>query len=254
LPMKAVLGVIPIVLLFLIWSLVTRGKTEERIISTLILPSPGEVLRSFHSLWFDSELSLSAVASGGRVVGGFLVALAIAFPLGLLMGSFSKIKALFQPLVLFGAYLPIPALVPLTMSLFGIEERQKIMFLAIAFLVFLLPMIVKAIDEVDEIYLQTAWTLGAGKWQTVRHVLLGVAAPRIFQAMRLGFGIGWTYIILAEMVDANRGLGHIMIIAFRRGPREHVYLTLAVIVIIAYITDKVWLWIGRCLFPHQEFS
>jgi NitT/TauT family transport system permease protein len=253
-PAKIALGVVPIAVLFMLWSLLTHGKVEERVISSTILPSPGEVVRTFPGLWFDAELMRSVVASGLRVVGGFVVALIIAFPLGLLMGAFSKVKALFQPMVLFGAYLPIPALVPLTISIFGIEERQKIMFLALAFLVFLLPMFVKAIDEVDETYLQTAWTLGATQWQMVRHVLLGIAAPRIFQAMRLGFGIGWTYIILAEMIDAPSGLGHIMNVAFRRGPREYIYLTLVVIVIIAYITDKLWVWIGRRLFPYQEFS
>lgn len=251
-PLRIGLGIIPILALAIIWKLLTSGSAEERVISPTILPSPWEVITSFHSLWFQGELSRSIVASAIRVVGGFLACLVVAFPLGLLMGSFTKIKALFEPLTVFGAYLPIPALVPLTMSLFGIGEMQKVMFLALAFLVYLLPMIVKAIDEVDEIFLQTAATLGGSKWQTVRHVLLGIAAPRIFQAMRLGFGIGWTYIILAEMVAADRGLGQIIIIAQRRGPREHIYLVLVVIVILAYITDKVWKKVGQALFPYEE--
>lgn len=251
---KIVLGLTPIVLIFGLWIALTRGAAEDRMISPLILPSPWEVIHSFHSLWFNAELSRCIVASALRVLGGFLVSLAIAFPLGVLMGAFSKVKALFEPLTVFGAYLPIPALVPLTMSAFGIGEMQKVMFLALAFLVYLIPLFVKALDEVDEIYLQTALTLGASKGQIVRHVLLGIAAPRVFQAMRLGFGIGWTYIILAEMIAADRGLGEIIIIAQRRGPREHIYLTLVVIVLIAYMTDKIWLRLGRWLFPYQEQS
>jgi NitT/TauT family transport system permease protein len=251
-PLRVGLGILPILALLGLWVGLTSGSTENRVISPVILPSPLEVLRSFHSLWFEAELSRSIVASAGRVVGGFLVAIVVALPLGILMGSFSKVQSTFDPLVVFGGYLPIPTLVPLTMSLFGIGETQKIMFLAIAFLVFLLPMFVRSLRDVDDIYLRTAETLGASKAQLVRHVLVGVAAPRMYDAMRLCFGIGWTYIVLAEMVAADRGLGHIIIIAQRRGPREHIYLVLVVIVLLAYLTDKVWMRLGRILFPYRE--
>jgi ABC-type nitrate/sulfonate/bicarbonate transport system permease component len=250
--LKVALGVIPIVLILLIWWGLTVGSPEDRVISPLILPSPAEVARAVHSLWFEAELSRSIVASAARVVGGFVVALLIVFPAGILMGSFTKVHALLDPLVVFGAYLPIPTLVPLTMSLFGIGETQKIMFLAIAFVVFLLPMFVKTLNGVDEIYLQTAQTLGATKWQVVRRVLVGISLPALYDAMRLGFGIGWTYIILAEMVAADRGLGQIVIVAQRRGPREHIYLVLVVIVLIAYVTDKLWLQLGKRIFPYRE--
>ena len=250
--MRVGLGLLPIIALLLGWIWLTTGSAENRMVSPLILPSPLEVVRSFHSLWFEAELSRSIVASGGRVLGGFLVAVVVALPLGILMGSFSRIQALFDPLVVFGAYLPIPTLVPLTMSLFGIDEMQKIMFLAIAFLVFLLPMFARALREVDDIYLRTAETLGASKSQMVRHVLVGIAAPKMYDAMRLCFGIGWTYIVLAEMVAADRGLGHIIIIAQRRGPREHIYLVLVVIVLLAYVTDKIWVQVGKLLFPYRE--
>jgi len=249
---RIILGVIPIILLLEAWAAVTAGPAEHRVISPLILPSPWEVVLSIKSLWFEAELSRSALASAVRVVLGFLVGLAVAFPLGVLMGSFTRIKALFDPLTIFGAYTPIPALIPLTMSLFGIGELQKIMFLALAFIVYLLPMFVKAIEEVDNVYLQTALTLGARTRHILKDIFLGVSMPKIFHAMRLGFGIGWTYIILAEMVAADRGLGHIIIVAQRRGPREHIYLVLLVIVLIAYVTDKIWVRLGCRLFPYQE--
>ena len=249
---RIALGILPIVLILGAWWLLTRGAQQDRIISSAILPSPVEVVKSFPSLWFQAELSRCAVASTWRVVQGFVVALAVAFPLGLAMGSFTRVRALFEPLSVFGAYLPIPALVPLTMSLFGVDESQKVMFLALAFYIFLQPMILRAVDEVDDNYLRTAYTLGATRWEAVRHVLFGVSAPKIYQAMRLGFGIGWTYIILAEMVAAERGLGQIIIVAQRRGPREHIYLVLLVIVLIAYVTDRLWALAGKWLFPYEE--
>ncbi|MFZ1986881.1 MAG: ABC transporter permease [Desulfatitalea sp.] len=247
---RVVLGVIPVAALILLWYWLTAGKAEVRVISPLILPSPGEVVRSLHSLWFEAELSRSIVASTMRVVIGFLIGCAIAFPTAILMGSFSKIKALLAPSTIFLAYLPIPALVPLTMSLFGIDELQKIMFLALAFFIYLVPLFVKSVEEVDNVYLQTAATLGAKRWDVVRRVLFPIAFPQIINAMRLGFGVGWTYIILAEMVAADRGLGQIIIIAQRRGPREHIYLVLVAIVVIAYLTDKLWVHLHRALFPY----
>lgn len=251
--LKAVLGTIPVAVLLLIWWLLTgSGPAEERVISPTILPSPLEVLESLRGLWFDRALTRNAAISFGRVLAGFAVGVAIAFPLGLLMGSFSKIKAMFNPLAVFGAYLPIPALVPLTLSLFGTGEKQKVAFLALAFLVYLLPLIVAAVDSVDDVYLKTGYTLGASTLQSVRKVLLAISWPDIYQAMRLGFGIGWSYIILAEMVDIGKGLGGIIIISQRRGPREHIYLVLLVIVAIAFLTDKLWAWGGKVLFPYRE--
>ncbi len=247
------LGVIPILALILLWWLVTgSGPAEERVISPTILPSPLEVVQSFPRLWFERALTRNAAVSLGRVASGFLVGVAIAFPLGLLMGAFTKAKAMFNPIAVFGAYLPIPALVPLTLSLFGTGEGQKVAFLALAFTIYLLPLIVQAVDAVDDVYLKTAYTLGAGTWAAVRKVLLAVAWPDIYQAMRLGFGIGWSYIILAEMVDIGRGLGGIIIVSQRQGPREHIYLVLLAIVAIAFVTDKLWQLGGRALFPYRE--
>jgi NitT/TauT family transport system permease protein len=251
-PLKVFLGVIPVVVIFAVWILATTGEAEERLISPTILPSPGEVVRSFHSLWFEAELSRSILASAFRVVVGFAVGCVFAMPLGILMGAFTKVRALLDPLAVFLGYLPIPALVPLTMSMFGVDEMQKVMFLALAFFIYLLPLFVRTVDDVDNVFLQTAYTLGASRWQALRQVLVPVALPRIVHAMRLGFGVGWTYIILAEMVAAERGLGQIIIVAQRRGPREHIYLVLVVIVLIAYLTDRLWIRLGRRLFPYQE--
>lgn len=248
-----VLGATPIAVLLAAWTLATAGGApEERWISPTILPSPWEVVVSFPELWFDRALTRNLLVSFARVAAGFTVAVLIAFPLGVLMGSFTKVKAAFTPLSVFGAYLPIPALVPLTLSLFGTGEGQKIVFLALAFIIYLLPLIVAAVDNVDDLYLKTAYTLGASRWQAVGKVLLPVAWADIFQALRLGFGVGWSYILLVEMVDIGKGLGGIIIVSQRRGPREHIYLVLVLIVLVAFVTDKAWAALGRRLFPYRE--
>ena len=215
------LGLVPVAVLLLLWVFVTTGAPEERVISPTILPSPSEVVRSFPLLWFDRALTRNLGVSFMRVVEGFALALAFSFPLGVLMGSFTKVKAAFTPLTIFAAYLPIPTLVPLTLSVFGTAELQKVVFLALAFSIYLVPLFVAAVDAVDDTYLKTAYTLGATKGQAVSRVLLPISWPEIWHAMRLGFGVGWSYILLAEMVDVGRGLGGIIITSQRRGPREH---------------------------------
>ncbi len=245
------LGILPVAVLLLLWALVTTGAPEERVISPTILPSPSEVVRSFPLLWFERALTRNLAVSFARVVEGFALALVVSFPLGVLMGSFTKVKAAFTPLTIFAAYLPIPTLVPLTLSLFGTAELQKVVFLALAFSIYLVPLFVAAVDAVDDTYLKTAYTLGATKGQAVSRVLLPISWPDIWQAMRLGFGVGWSYILLAEMVDVGRGLGGIIITSQRRGPREHIYLVLVFIVLVAFLTDKVWATAGRWLFPYR---
>lgn len=247
------LGTLPVLAILGLWWFLTAGATpESRIMSPTILPSPVEVARSFPSLWFERALTRNVLVSLLRVVEGFAVGVAVAFPLGLAMGAFTKVKATFNPVAVLGAYLPIPALVPLTLSLLGTGEKQKVGFLALAFFVYLLPLIVAAVDDVDPVYLKTAYTLGASKWQTVTKVLLGISWQDIYQALRLGFGIGWSYILLAEMVDIGRGIGGLIITSQRRGPREHIYLALLVIIALAFVTDKLWAALGKRLFPYRE--
>ncbi len=247
-----VLGLVPVIVVLGGWWIITAGPSAEtRMVSPVILPSPTEVAASFESLWFDRALMRSVLYSLGRVLAGFAVAAVIALPLGIAMGAFASVRAIFNPVAVAGAYLPIAALVPLTLSWFGVGELQKVVFLGVASFVFLLPLVVAAVDSVHETYLKTAYTLGATPWQTVFRVMIPIAAASIYDGLRMVIGIGWTYIILAEIVAAERGLGNLIIISQRRGPREHIYLVLLVIVLLAFTTDKLLERIGRVLFPYR---
>jgi len=252
-PVVIGLGLVPVVLLLVVWFGVTAGETpESRMISPIILQSPAEMVGQLGSLWFEKELSRSAMQSLMRVAGGFALATVIAVPLGIAMAAFAPVRATFNPVAAVGGYLPISALVPLTLLWFGTGEMQKVVFLAVAAFVVLLPLVIQAVDEVDDVYLKTAYTLGATRLQAVSRVLVPIAMGGIFDALRLVIGVGWTYIVLAEIVSAERGLGHLIMTAQRRGPREHVYLVLIAIVIIAFLTDRSLAWLGRRLFPYRE--
>jgi NitT/TauT family transport system permease protein len=256
------LAILPILFTGLLWQVLTSGPPEERVISISILPSPREVATEFPRLWMGEANSEGAwtrkpfiyqvATSFRRILISFAIACGIALPIGFGMGAFERVRAFFHPMALAGGYLPIPALVPLTMSIFGTDERQKIVFLTIAFVVYLLPLVVLAMDKVDQVYLQTAYTLGASTWQALTRVMISISWEDVYRAMRQGFGVGWSYILLVEMLVLDGGIGEVVFLSQRRGPREHVYLCLGAIILIAFITDKLWEWGGRFLFPYRS--
>ncbi len=249
-----ILTLIPVVVVILVWTLVTWGPVERRIISVTILPGPMELLQSVSKLLApEKKLGLGIFHSIMRIAAGFLIATATALPLGIFMGAFSKFKAAFNSIIVVGSYTPIPALLPLTFVWFGIGESRNIGFLAIACFVFLLPAFVKALDDVDDVFLNTAYTLGADKFHIVTKILLPIALPEIYKALRLAFGIGFTWIIMAEMIGAESGLGFILYNAQTRGSDPAIiYLTLGVIILIAFIIDRIWALGYRVIFRYKE--
>ena len=234
------------------WTYVTRGQiAEERIVSPNTLGSPAEVFGTFKTLWFDRALTRNAIASLVRVIEGFGLALLVGLPLGLLAGTFRRIGAFIAPLVVFGRNIPVAALIPLTMLWFGIDELQKVMFIFIAAWAFVVADTTQIVMNVDQKYLDTASTLGATRRQIIFKVLLPLSAPDLFNSMRLLFGLGFGYIILAEVVNMDQGLGTLIAQSQRRGPREHVYLCLLAITLIAYALDRLLYWVGKQLFPYR---
>jgi ABC-type nitrate/sulfonate/bicarbonate transport system permease component len=251
------LGLVPLIFLIIFWWMLTRGIPEERILGPTILPSPVEVVQSLgdlvHASDQDNRNLLDHIGiSLRRVAFGFLLGLAVALPVGILMASFGSARVTMAPVVTASGYIPIATLVPLTMSWFGLDEAQKVVFLAMAFCIFLLPMIVRALDSVPEIYLRTAYTLGAGRWHIIRRVLVPVALPDIWHSMRLAFGIGWSYLVLAEVVVKTGGLGDLIDTARRRAMSGRVYLVIVIITVIAWIADLIWVRFGMLLFPYRR--
>jgi NitT/TauT family transport system permease protein len=256
-PMAILLGVLPLAFLVLAWWMSTHGIPEERILSPTILPSPAEVLQSLSDLVSSSDQDNRNLIdhiglSLRRVALGFLLGLAIVLPIGILMGSFGSMRSTMAPIVTASGYIPIATLVPLTMSWFGLDENQKVVFLAMAFGIFMLPMVVRAIDSVPEVYLRTAYTLGATRWHIIRRILVPVALPDIWHSMRLAFGIGWSYLVLAEVVVKSGGLGDLIDTARRRAMSGRVYLVIVIITIIAWIADLLWERLGAYLFPYRR--
>ena len=246
------LGVGTVAILVALWFAATAGDTaESRWVSPVILPSPAEVIRSFGSLWGERGLMISIVATMKRVLLGFGLAVLVSVPLGIVAGAWRVFDAATAPVALFGRNVPVAALIPLTILWFGIEETQKVMFIFIACSPFIFSDTVRAITSVPERYVETAQTLGASSFQIVWKVLVALALPDIYKSLRSLFGMAFGYIMLAELINAEHGLGYLLSTSQRRGLSEHIILILLVIGALAYGIDKFLLFIQRGLFPYR---
>ena len=218
------------------------------------LPSPSEVLRGTLQLFLQHDLWGAILLSSRRIGIAFLLAAALALPLGVLMGAFEAVNRFFEPVMAPLRYMPISAFIPLLILWFGIFEKQKIAFLFLGVFVYLLPVVVTAIRAVPEELVQTARTLGASKWQTVRTVLVPAAMPEIFDSFRVMNAIAWTYVILAEAVNPGHGLGYMVELARTHHKASWSFAGLLVIGGIGLLTDAFIRALSALFFRWREKS
>ena len=255
-PVAAVaLGLACVAICFGLWWYVTRGEVgAERIISPVALPSPRETFAEFRSLWYDRKLPQNTLVTLRRLVIGFGLAAAVGIPLGVLAGCFPPIQSFLTPLVLFGRNIPIAALIPLTFIFFGIAETQKIMFIFLACVAFIIADSATNVMAVGQEYIDTAYTLGAKRRHVICKVLVPLAMPAIFDSLRLLFGLAFGYIMLAETVRLGMeegGLGNLILMSQRRNIPAHIYLIILIIPLFALVIDRGLYFIQRQLFPHR---
>jgi ABC-type nitrate/sulfonate/bicarbonate transport system permease component len=146
----------------------------------------------------------------------------------------------------------VAALIPLTILWFGIDETQKVMFIFIACIPFVFSDSVRAIVSLPDRYVETAQTLGATQVQIVSKVLVPLAMPDVYKSLRGLFGMAFGYIMLAELINAEHGLGYLLSTSQRRGLSEHIILILMVIAGLAFLIDRFLLLMQRGLFPYRE--
>ena len=233
------------------WVILTAG--EHPIVEPLFLPSPVAVIQSTLDMLLNERTLLPAIwASTVRIVVSFLAASLVALPLGILMGAFEPINRLMEPLMAPLRYMPISAFIPLLILWFGINESQKIAFLFLGVFVYLLPVVVTAVRAVPEELVQTALTLGASRLQVVFTVLIPAALPDIFDSFRVMNAISWTYVILAEFVNARNGLGVLIQLAGNHLKTAQVFSGILIIGVIGLGTDALIRGINNVLFRWRE--
>ena len=236
-----------------LWFVVTAGppgEPERRMVSPLILPSPGETVQEIPDL-FRRGIVGDMLVTLRRVVLGFALAAVVGVPLGVLAACFPSLRAFLAPLTMFGRNVPMAALIPYFMLAFGINEWGKVMFLFVASVAFVIADTAAAVLDVPERYVDTARTLGASRLQIITKVLVPLAAPSVFNSLRLLFGIAFGYVMLSELTNAKAGVGAIINVAQRLGRREAILVVLVLISLVAYATDRCLWWLQCDLFPYR---
>src|SRR5947209_17959615 len=242
------LSIVMPVLVLGVWCVISYGGLAP----ADFLPSPTEVVRGTLQLFLQYDLWTAIVISTRRIVTAFLLASAVALPLGVLMGAFAPIHHIFEPIMAPLRYMPISAFIPLLILWFGIYDKQKIAFLFLGVFVYLLPVVVSAIRAVPEELVQTALTLGASKLQVIRTVLVPAALPEIFDSFRVMNTIAWTYVILAEAVNPGQSLGYMVQLAYSHQRASWSFAELLVIGGIGLFTDFLIRTISAVLFRWRE--
>ena len=246
------LGVGAVVVVLLIWA----GLSGTGMVGPAKLPTPWAVVSAFVRLAWDSDrgeslLLTATMWSVGRIVVASALVMVIGIPIGVLMGASPRINAVLSPLVDPFRAAPVVAISPILIMWFGIDEGMKIAFLFAGAVVYLVPMVRDAVRAVPQAYWMSARDLGATPFESVRLVLVPLAMPRIADAIIAALSIMWTYITVAEYVNATAGLGQLIQNARRFSAMDQVFVGIFVIIALALVTYQGLQMLKRKLFSWE---
>lgn len=229
------------------------GVTYWQLLPPFSLPEPVGVVRAIGLLWSEYDLLGNVFHSWWRIAQAFFWCVVLAVPLGVVMASFRWVHDLVNPVAAPMRAMPITAFLPAFIALFGLEEAMKIAFLWFGMFFYLLAVVVEEVTRVDHALLETAYTLGAKRRHALWLLFRG-ALPGVFGSFRILYDIGWTYVILAEMVNARKGVGYMVEAARKVLDFERVYAGIIAIGIAAFLFRLILLGLERWLFPWRQVS
>ncbi len=244
---KLTLAIVAWLAVVVAWALVTKWD----LISSYVFPTPMEVLRAFPLLFSERGLLANVWASWVRIGQAFLWCVVVAIPLGLLMASFRWVNDLIEPVAAPMRSMPITAFLPAFIGIFGIYETMKVAFLWFGMFFYLLAVVVEEVNRVDSSLLETAYTLGAKRYQ-VLWLMFRASLPGIFSSFRILYDIGWTYVILAEIVNRSKGVGAMVQSAYEFHRPDLVYAGIIAIGVAAFLFRFVLTLLEKLLFPWRQ--
>lgn len=241
-------------LLVLLWYIWKSESAVGNVSQSTFFPTVSEIVDGAVTIFTDEDKKVwtDIGTSAMRVFTGFLLAAVIAIPLGIYMGSYRIWEAFLQPIFEFIRYFPVPALIPLLVAIYGVDEESKIILIFLGTFFQLILMVADEVRRVSEELVKVAYTMGANSIEVLFKVLLPSALPGIFDALRLCHGWAWTYVVVAEMIATNEGLG-IRIMKFARFVQMPKVMTyLLILGMLGLILDLLFRYINQKLFHWSK--
>lgn len=231
-----------------LWAVASYGGWA----SSVFLPTPTRVVEKCVELATSGVLGYDLWVSNVRIMGGFVLAALVAIPLGMLAGNLRVFEAALEPIVGFVRYMPVPAFIPLLMLYTGIGETPKILVIFIGTVVQMTVMIADVTKNVQADLLKASMALGARPSEVFTKVIWPASLPGIFDVARMNLGFAWTYLVVAELVAANDGLGFRILKSQRFLQTDTIFLYLLIIGVLGVVSDAVFKLAARKLFPWAE--
>lgn len=241
---RLALGLLFFVVFVAAWSLATFGGFVSKtfLADPLTMIDEGRILIVRYGFLGDIAITI------WRVVGGFVLAAAVAVPLGVLMGAYKPVEALLEPFISFARYLPASAFIPLLILWAGTGELQKLLVIFIGSFFQLVLIIAVTVGGTRRDLVEAALTLGAKDSRILTRVLLPAAGPQIAETLRLVLGWAWTYVIVAELIGSSAGIGHMIIDSQALLATGQIIFGIIVIGIIGLVSDFLFKALNRRLF------
>jgi NitT/TauT family transport system permease protein len=242
---RVALGAAFFVLFFAAWALATLGGY----VSPTFLADPATMVREGWNLLVQHGFIKDILITVWRVFGGFILAAALGIPLGMAMGAYKPIEAFFEPFISFSRYLPASAFIPLLILWAGTGEAQKLAVIFVGSFFQIVLMVAVSVGNTRRDLVEAAYTLGASDRAIVTRVLLPAAAPEIAEISRLVLGWAWTYVIVAELIGASSGIGHMIMDSQALLNTGQIIFGIVVIGVIGLGSDFLFKALNRRLFP-----
>jgi ABC-type nitrate/sulfonate/bicarbonate transport system permease component len=231
---RAVLAVVSIATVIAVWVILS----ETGMVNRVLVPSPADVVRAAVAAVRDGSLLRNTTASLLRVLEGFALAMAIAVPLGVLMGVSSTLRGLVEPLIELLRPVPPIAFIPLAILWFGIGEISKVTIIAYGAFFPIFVNTMAGFRDVDRVHIRAAQALGAGRYEIFRDVVLPSAFPQMVTGARLGMGLAFIVLVAAELVAASEGLGYLINDARFSFRTDQIFVGMITIGVLGLVLNK----------------
>ncbi|WP_367846594.1 ABC transporter permease [Rhodoferax sp. WC2427] len=243
-----VLALIGLVVPLLGWALLSAFAG----VNPVFLPGPQKVVERVLTWAVEDDLLGDAAISTLRVVTGWALSALLALPLGLFIGSWRAVQALLEPLTDFIRYMPAVAFIPLVMLWVGIDEGAKVAIIFIGTFFQMVLMVAEDVRRVPMAQIEAAQTMGATRREVLEKVILPSAKPALLDTLRITMGWAWTYLVVAELVAANSGLGFAILKAQRFLQTDKIFAGILLIGCIGLAIDQLFRLLHRKAFPWMH--